>query len=197
MSDWTFLYQNKQRGASLLLELCMGTACLCFLAFCLMPGLSGISSRHQAVQLMEHLSQSIQLAKNEALARQRYMVLCGSVDGKTCAPQKHWGPYWLIGEARLGQSALSRIQLSKVLRVYSITPPHTLELGEFPAGTPHYLSIRPNGQTYNNATFTYHYLERGKSKEMKLRVNQLLRTYITLPSDCSPPSPKLGEGYNG
>ncbi len=159
------------------MELCVLVAALSFLTVCLMPGLSGISSRHQARQLMERLSQSIQLAKNEALARQCYMVVCGSVDGKTCASEKHWGPYWLIGEARLTQSKLSSIQLSKVLRVYRTAPPHSLELGEFPAGMPHYLSIRPNGQTHNNATFTYRYIEQGNPRELTLKVNQLLRTY--------------------
>ena len=155
MSHWPICCPRHQQGASALLELCIVTACLVLVSFWLIPGLSGVSSRQQAAQFIAQLAQSIQLAKNEALAKRRHMVLCGSSDGKTCTPpQRHWGPYWLVGEAIL-TSSLSSIQMSKPLHVYRIPPPNTLHFGPFGGGTPYYLSVRPNGQTYNNGTFTY------------------------------------------
>jgi len=178
MSDWPICYPHPyaQRGASLLLELCFTAACLSVLVFWLMPGLSGVSSRHQAAQGVACLEQSIQLAKNEALAGKRHMVLCGSSDGESCTPQRNWGPYWLMGEAVVA-SSLSTLRMTRLLRVHRIPPSHTVDFEPFGGGTPYYLSILPNGQTYNNGTFTYTYLENGKEKKTELIVNNLSRTY--------------------
>lgn len=176
MFDWSICYLRSQRGASLLLELCIATACLSLLFFWLTPGFSNTVSRHAKMQLMERLAQSIQLAKNEAIAKQTHMVLCGSTDGKTCTLQRNWGPYWLVGEAAV-TSSLSSIQLTKIVRVYTVSLPHTLDFSDFYGGKPYYLSIQPNGQTHNNGTFTYTYFEHGKQKKTQLKVNHLLRTY--------------------
>jgi Tfp pilus assembly protein FimT len=190
MSDWSVRYSHYQRGASFLIELCIVSACLGLLSFWLTPGLSGVSSRYQKAQFIECLAQSIQLAKNEALASRQTMILCGSSDGLTCVQQQNWGSYWLVGEAGI-TPASPVMALSKILRIYKISSPNQLEFKDSAVGTrrppkmSYYLIIRPNGQTYNNGTFTYTYFENGKQKYTQLRVNNLARTYEEKSSDAA------------
>jgi Tfp pilus assembly protein FimT len=158
----------KQRGAGLLLELCIVGACIGLLSFFAMPALLGLSSKYRETLLMKQLEQSIHLAKNEALSRQQPMLLCASQDGRTCAKQTHWGPYWLLGEAAT-EGSLANIQLKAVLRVYPVPSTVQLEFKSFYGGTPHYLTVLPNGWTHNNGTFTCGHI--------KLIVNHLLRTF--------------------
>ena len=168
-------YLSYQKGASLL-ESCLVIGCLVLLTFWLLPGLSRVMSRQQTTQLLEKLEQSIQLAKNEAIARKRPILLCGSTDANNCSLKPDWGPYWLVGEAE-GGTLPHTAKIKKILRVYSIPPKQQLNFQPLHVGAPYALTIQPDGQTYNNGTFIYSHLSAGKSKKSKLVVNNLVRTY--------------------
>lgn len=136
--------------------------------------------REERSLALHRLATAIDFAKQEAITRGKIVVVCSSVDGKTCSSSHNWTNGYIVGIERKKsdkdkiQSLNGETAVFEVLQVFSGIRFGYLHFNQF--GKQH-LHLQPNGMTDNNGTFTY-CPKNGDAKEADgLIINHAARSY--------------------
>lgn len=146
-------------------------------------GVRGFVQEHRLRAELNLLMGHIHLARSEAIKRGSRVTLCKSTDAATCSTATEWTDGWILFADNNGDD--ERQTDEPLLRVQSaLAGDLTVRFGE--AGTYHYLTYKPNGSGWPNATFTF-CDARGASRARAIIVHRTGRARAsTKKSDGSP-----------
>lgn len=100
-----------------LVEMMVAIAILAVLAMLAVPSYREASLSSQLSAVANELLASVQLARSEAIKRNRVVRLCTSVNGTTCAGTGDWSQGWIVLDAVTNAVYQYRQPLGRALRV--------------------------------------------------------------------------------
>lgn len=115
-------------------------------------GAAGIVQENRLRSELNLLMAHLNFARSESIKRRSPITLCKSTDGETCGALAGWREGWILfadgngNHARDAEEVLLRVQ-------DALTHDLSVRYGE--AGTYHYLTYKPDGSAWPNATFTF------------------------------------------
>lgn len=141
---------RKERGFTVL-ELLMTLAIAAILATLAVPSFVGIVSRSRSAATVNELYTALNYARNTAIVRNSYVVLCKSADGASCDHGlPDWNSGWLVFD-NLNRDAAAQVNPGEpILRVHGAAKSKALTISNRNSFT-----FRPIGTRSVNGTFLY------------------------------------------
>jgi len=93
----------------------------------------------------------LQMARSEAISRNRQVVICHSTDGETCDRVADWTENWLVF---VDDNRDRQRDADESVVAFRQAPENGTRVIYRAFGSRHYLAYRPDGRTRTNGTFT-------------------------------------------
>jgi type IV fimbrial biogenesis protein FimT len=106
---------RRQFGFTLI-ELMVTVAILVILVTVALPSFQSVITSNRLADARGSMLSAIQYTKGEAVARNRAVSLCSSIDGATCAGANDWGAGWIV--VTDNNATGTTVSIGELLRVF-------------------------------------------------------------------------------
>ncbi len=147
----TFSAFRARSGGFTLIEVLVTLAVVSIGLRLAFAGLHPLLVENRLAVRVNALAGMLQMARSEAISRNRQVVICHSTDGETCDRVADWTDSWLVF---VDENRDRQRDADETVVAFKQAPENGTRAIYRAFGSRHYLAYRPDGRTRTNGTFT-------------------------------------------